>query len=95
MKFQASHKIDLHNSISKNKLALSDFNFSKKRGRIIILNNRNKTQFSYIQKLEKEIDMATGQWKEQDDFEIVISGSKKKASSWSEVISAFETWLIF
>lgn len=93
MKFKASHKRDLHNSITKNKLELSDFNFIKRRGRIVIQHEKNNKQFSYIQKLEKEIDMVTGQWKEQDNFEIVSGESKKNLSNWSEVMKAFDAWL--
>ena len=93
MKFLATHRNAVHKAIAESKYELEAFNFVKRRGRIHIIHKEKDQFFSYIRKIEMQID-ENRQWKKITQYELQQSDVKPKlVDSWDDVLLGFKQWL--
>ena len=94
MKFVKHHRTQVLALLEKNKIALSDIDFVKRRGRICICYRPSDSDFSYLRKKETKLDPFTRHWKNSEWFKVKSGQSKEmRVDNWDQVMLQFENWL--
>lgn len=92
MRFLQTEYEDLKRELESQGFSVTDFLFTKRRGRLHVQHENYALPFSFFRKKSTRLT-AQGKWEDHLTYFILDAGKEAEVNGWEGVLEAFSRWL--